>query len=395
MTIQPVQPPISEASESPLPPIPVVLSGGASRLYKIVVHAGLLAELGQACQSVLPADARILLLTDAQVAERYLPAATQALQAAGFEVVPCIIPAGEGSKTLAQAQTVYELLLQSGFTRKDAIVGLGGGVVGDLSGYCASTYHRGMALIHVPTTLVAQVDSAIGGKTAVNFDRVKNIVGTFYQPLAVLSDPTLLESLPPRESAAGMAEVIKYGLIESSCLGAGSAEVWSADGSFFAWLLHHTEQGTLRQHFPAMIRRCAAIKAAVVMQDELETQGLRFFLNLGHTFGHAYESLSQYGLLHGEAVAIGMVKAVRLAIQLGMIPPVLETQLLALYQPWQLPSQPPPMMSFEPSALLQKMRQDKKNRDARIRLILPVEQAGQVVVRNDIPDAQILEILRA
>ncbi len=388
--------PLSRSQEdaSPLSPISVMLSGAASRHYDIVVRAGLLQSLGPLCQPVLLADARILILTDAQVAERYLSLATQTLQASGFEVVPCIIPAGEGSKTLAQAQKVYELLLQSGFTRKDAILGLGGGVVGDLSGYCASTYHRGMALIHVPTTLVAQVDSAIGGKTAVNFDRVKNIVGTFYQPLAVFSDPVLLESLPPRELAAGMAEVIKYGLIEASCLAENVADGADGyEGDFFGWLLNHTEKGTLRQHFPEMIRRCAAIKAAVVMQDELETKGLRFFLNLGHTFGHAYESLSQYGLLHGEAVAIGMVKAVRLSIQLGLIDPALEAQLLALYQPWELPAQPPSTMTFEPAALLQKMRQDKKNRDARIRLILPVKQAGQVVVRDDIPDAQILALL--
>jgi 3-dehydroquinate synthase len=364
--------------------IPVVLSGAGTREYEIVVRPGLLQELGACCQKILPADARILVLTDTNLAEKYLPQVTSVLQSAGFEVAPCIIPAGEGSKTLAQAQQVYDIAMQSGFTRKDAILGLGGGVVGDLSGFCASTYHRGMALIHVPTTLVAQVDSAIGGKTAVNFERVKNIVGTFYQPQAVLADTDLLKSLPPRELAAGMAEVIKYGLIETSCTG---------ETGFFAWLLQHTQQGTLREHFPEMISRCAAIKAGVVMQDELETKGLRFFLNLGHTFGHAYESLSAYGLLHGEAVAIGMVKAVRLSIHLGMVQPEMEQQLLVLYEPWQLPVQPPATMQFEPQALLQKMRQDKKNRDARIRLILPTGQTGEVVVRDDISDLQILGFL--
>jgi len=309
---------------------------------------------------------------------------THALQAADFEVIPCVIPAGEESKTLAQAQKVYEVALNSGLTRKDAILGLGGGVVGDLSGYCASTYYRGMALVHVPTTLVAQVDSAIGGKTAVNFERVKNIVGTFYQPLAVLADPQTLQTLPPREMAAGMAEVIKYGLIETSCTG---------QRGFFDWLIQQTQAGTLRANLPEVIRRCAAIKAAVVMEDELETKGLRFFLNLGHTFGHAYESLSNYALLHGEAVAIGMVKALRLSIQLGMVQPELEEQLLMLYEPWQLPVDPPEAMKFDPQALLQKMRQDKKNRDANIRLILPTGQTGEVIVRDDIPEARILECL--
>lgn len=364
--------------------ITVTLSAITERKYDIVVRPNLMADLGSECSRVLPADARILVLTDTHLSERYLPQVTKSLNQNGFEVIPCVIPAGEGSKTLTQAQQVYELALQSGLTRKDAILGLGGGVVGDLSGYCASTFHRGMALIHVPTTLVAQVDSAIGGKTAVNFDRVKNIVGTFYQPLAVLADTTTLETLPPRELAAGMAEVIKYGLIETSCTG---------ETGFFDWLLKHTQAGTLRANFPEMIHRCAAIKAAVVMEDELETKGLRFFLNLGHTFGHAYESLSQYGLLHGEAVAIGMVKALRLAIRLGMTPAHLEEQLLSLYQPWNLPVEPPSTMQFEPQALLQKMRQDKKNRDANIRLILPTGAAGNVITRSDIPEAQILECL--
>ena len=364
--------------------IPVVLSAAVHREYPITVRFNLLDQLGDECKRVLPADARILVLTDHQVADRYLPQVTQALQAGGFEVIPCIIPAGEESKTLAQAQKVYEVALSAGLTRKDAILGLGGGVVGDLSGYCASTYYRGMALVHVPTTMVAQVDSAIGGKTAVNFERVKNIVGTFYQPLAVLSDPQTLTTLPPREMAAGMAEVIKYGLIEISCTG---------KSGFFDWLLQHTQAGTLQAHLPELIHRCAAIKAAVVMEDELETKGLRFFLNLGHTFGHAYESLSHYKLLHGEAVAIGMVKAVRLAIQLGMVQPELEAQLLELYEPWQLPVNPQENMAFEPQALLQKMRQDKKNRDANIRLILPTGQIGEVIVRDDISEALILECL--
>lgn len=364
--------------------IPVVLSAAVKREYEITVRSGLLQTLGTACQPVLPADARILLITDSHLADQYLPQVTKALQDAGFEVIPCIIPAGEGSKTLAQAQQVYELALQSGLTRKDAILGLGGGVIGDLSGFCASTYHRGLSLIHVPTTLVAQVDSAIGGKTAVNFDRVKNIVGTFYQPLAVLADPLALESLPPRELAAGMAEVIKYGFIETSCTG---------ESGFFEWLMRHTQQGTLRGAFPEMIKRCAAIKASVVMQDELETKGLRFFLNLGHTFGHAYESLSAYGLLHGEAVAIGMLKALRLSIRLGLVQPELEAQLLALYEPWQLPIAAPKGMHFAPEDLLRKMRQDKKNHDARIRLILPTGKTGQVVVRDDISEAQILDCL--
>jgi 3-dehydroquinate synthase len=313
-----------------------------------------------------------------------LPTTTESLTAAGFDVLPCIIPAGEPSKSLTQAQAVYEIAMQAGFTRKDAILGLGGGVIGDLAGFCASTYHRGTQLIHVPTTLVSQVDSAIGGKTAVNFGKVKNIVGTFYQPLLVLSDSNALDSLPERELAAGMAEVIKYGLIETSCTG---------NTGFFDWLLKHAKTKTLQAAFPEMIRRCCEIKAGVVMQDELETKGLRFFLNLGHTFGHAYESLSNYGLLHGEAVGIGMQKAVRMSVSLGLLPNTVEPLLLELYQHTGLLACTQQAPRFPADELLGKMKLDKKNRDANIHLVLPVEPLGNVVVRDDIGDAAILRIL--
>lgn len=366
--------------------IEVVLSAAQDRRYSIIVQPGLLKRLGEECRTVLAPDARILLLTDTNLDKRYLPTATEGLRAAGFEVLPCVIPAGEQSKALSQAQTVYEVAMQAGFTRKDAILGLGGGVIGDLAGFCASTYHRGMGLIHVPTTLVSQVDSAIGGKTAVNFGKVKNIVGTFYQPLRVLSDSETLASLPERELAAGMAEVIKYGLIETSCAG---------NTGFFNWLLEHAKANTLRAVFPEMIRRCCEIKAAVVMQDELETKGLRFFLNLGHTFGHAYESLSNYSLLHGEAVAIGMLKAIRMSVSLGILPGVVEPQVLELYSHTGLLDCTRHASQFAPEALLGKMKLDKKNRDVNIRLVLPIEPLGSVIVRDDISDAAILSILEA
>lgn len=364
--------------------IEVVLSASEPRQYSILVAPGLIQKLGETCQPVLPADAKILLLTDTHLAERYLETAMASLQASGFNVVPLVIPAGEQSKSLSQAQLVYEAILQASMTRKDVIIGLGGGVIGDLAGFCASTFHRGMGVIHVPTTLVAQVDSAIGGKTAVNFGKIKNIVGTFHQPLRVISDATALETLPERELAAGLAEVIKYGLIETSCTG---------ESGFFQWLLDHAQAGTLRAHFTEMIRRCCEIKAAVVMQDELETKGLRFFLNLGHTFGHAYESLSDYGLLHGEAVAIGMQKALRLSVSLGMFPASVEGQLEALYRHTGLlhcVQQPQP---YTPDALLGKMKQDKKNRDANINLVLLLNTAGQVLVRSDVPNDRILQVL--
>jgi 3-dehydroquinate synthase len=365
-----------------LAPVQVVLSGGEVRQYPIVAQAGLLARLGEECLKVLPAGAKILILTDTHLETRYLEPVATSLRQAGFVVSQLVIPAGESSKSFEQARQVHEALLANHMTRKDVILGLGGGVIGDLAGFCASTYHRGMGLIHVPTTLVSQVDSAIGGKTAVNLGQVKNLVGTFYQPLAVLADTDALLTLPPRELAAGMAEVIKYGLIETSCDGGTG---------FFEWL--ETHASNLKPLFPEMIRRCAEIKASVVMQDELETKGLRFFLNLGHTFGHAYESLSQYGILHGEAVAIGMMKAVRLSVQLDLLPAEVIGRLEKLYEATGLAEAVRNAPAYAPADLLAVMKHDKKNRDANIRLVLPIQGCGQVVVRDDIPDTTILSVL--
>ncbi|WP_373531705.1 3-dehydroquinate synthase [Vampirovibrio sp.] len=364
--------------------VEVLLTASEPRCYAIVAQSGLLSRLGQECQTVLAKGAQILVLTDTHLENRYLPQVITGLKAAGFEVTPLVIPPGEASKRFEQAWHVHEALLANGFTRKDAILGLGGGVIGDLAGFCASTYHRGMGLIHVPTTLVSQVDSAIGGKTAVNLGAVKNLVGTFYQPLRVLADTDTLLSLPPRELAAGMAEVIKYGLIETACDG---------QSGFFNWLESHAN--CLQPVFPEMIRRCAEIKAAVVMQDELETKGLRFFLNLGHTFGHAYESLSDFGILHGEAVAIGMLKAVRLSCQLGLFPVEAIDRLQGLYAETGLLPCVENAPAYAAQDLLAVMRHDKKNRDGNIRLVLPIETLGRVMVRDDIPDEAILSVLKS
>jgi 3-dehydroquinate synthase len=356
-----------------------------SRRYDIVIQPGLLGQqgrLGDEIRSLAPADAKILMLTDANLAGLYQEQVEKSLHAAGFEVYTCVIPAGEASKSLAQAQEVFEQSLAAHMSRKDIMLALGGGVVGDLAGFCASTYHRGMPLIQVPTTLVAQVDSAIGGKTAVNFGQVKNIVGTFHQPLRVMIDPDTLDTLPERERIAGLAEVVKYGLIETSCTG---------ETGFFEWQQMHADN--LRAVYPEMIRRCCAIKASVVMQDEFETKGLRYFLNLGHTFGHAYESLSHYGLLHGEAVAIGTLQAAVLAARLGLFPAEAALRTEALLKKLGLLDVLRQAGDFPPQSLLERMRQDKKNHGDAIRLVLPEGELGRVVVRDDIPDAQILAVL--
>lgn len=362
--------------------VPVVLSHSEPRRYSIVVQSGLLKRVGEECAQILAPQSKVLILTDSNIEKRYLPIVQQSLESAGFSVNTCVIPAGEASKSLTQAQTVFDAALAANLSRKDAILGLGGGVIGDLAGFCASTWHRGMNLIHVPTTLVAQVDSAIGGKTAVNFGHVKNMVGTFYQPQAVLADPDALSSLPPRELSAGLAEVVKYGLIETSCTG---------ETGFFDWLLKHASN--LTPVFPEMLRRCAAIKASVVMQDETETKGLRHFLNLGHTFGHAYESLSEYDILHGEAVAIGLEQAARLSVHLGIFPKELYEQIAPLLTQVGLGESLKKQANYPPEALFAAMRQDKKNLGNHIRLILPEQTAGKVAIRTDIPDALILQVL--
>ena len=354
----------------------------APRRYDIVIRPGLLDTLGEECRRILAEGARVLIITDANLAGSLLPRAEAALKSAGFSTLQQILPAGETSKSLEQATLVFEKALQNKFTRKDAILALGGGVVGDLAGFCASTYHRGLSLIQVPTTLVAQVDSSIGGKTAVNFGQVKNIVGTFYQPLAVLQDPDLLESLPERERVAGLAEVVKYGLIETSATG---------ESGFYEWLMAHANN--LRPVYAEMIYRCCAIKAAVVMQDELETKGLRYYLNLGHTYGHAYEALSNYRLLHGEAVAIGLEKAATQAMHLGLWPKEHVRQLGDLLRQLGFGPVLNKAAGFQSLALLTRMQQDKKNVGGGIKLVLPDGQPGQVVVRDDVSEGDILTVL--
>ncbi len=361
----------------------VALAPIENREYSVVVGADLLQTIGEECATVLnPTKTQLLLLTDTYLGERYGGTAQASLQAAGFRVTTLIVPAGETTKSLTQAQVIFETLSQQEFSRNDAIVALGGGVIGDLAGFCAATYHRGIAVIQVPTTLVAQVDSAIGGKTAVNLGTLKNIVGTFYQPKRVIADTDLLQTLPPREFAAGMAEVIKYGLIESSCTGENTG--------LFGRLLEHAEANTLHSVLPEIIHRSIAIKAAVVMKDEFETLGLRYFLNLGHTFGHAYESLSDFDLLHGEAVAIGLEKAVRLAVKLNQFPKPILSDLHRLLRACGLGDALDKAPAFDSDALLAVMRQDKKNQRGLIRLILPTESVGRVVVRDDIQTEAIL-----
>jgi 3-dehydroquinate synthase len=271
-----------------------------SRSYDIVIKSGLISELAARLQSITSTE-RIGIVTDRHVARHYLPAVLTQCERAGFHPVPVVLPPGEKNKTLATVGKILDVLAKERFERKSLLIALGGGVVGDLTGFAAAIYQRGIPFVQVPTTLVAQVDSSVGGKTGVDHRLGKNLIGAFHQPKAVWIDPILLRTLPKREWIAGLAEVIKYGII--------------ADKAFFAYLermmpsLLKLEPQAVMQ----IVKRSCEIKAQVVAEDEQESDRRRI-LNYGHTIGHALEALGGYrSLIHGEAVGIGLVLEADLA----------------------------------------------------------------------------------
>jgi 3-dehydroquinate synthase len=277
------------------------------RAYDILIGPGLLEAAGERLQAMFPGR-RFGIVTDSEVASAQLPRLTRSLDAAGLRHSAVIVPNGESSKSMARLDEVVEGLLEARLERGDIVLALGGGVIGDLAGFAASVTRRGMDFVQIPTTLLAQVDSSVGGKTGINSPHGKNLIGAFHQPKLVLADLTALETLPPREFAAGYAEVVKYGLID--------------DEPFFFWLEEHQPKifagGPARAE--AVARACAA-KTRFVLADEKET-GVRALLNLGHTFGHALEKATGFSsrLLHGEGVSIGMVLAHGFSARLGLAP---------------------------------------------------------------------------
>ena len=279
------------------------------RSYPILIGEGLLDTAGDHLASLLPRK-RTAIVTDEHVAELHLQRLLDACEKAGISAEPIVLPAGESSKSFPHLEWLCEQLLELGIERKDAIVAFGGGVIGDLVGFAASILRRGCPFVQIPTTLLSQVDSSVGGKTGINTPQGKNLIGAFHQPKLVLIDTGVLDTLPDRELMAGYAEVVKYGLID--------------DPDFFAWLEENVEDvlsGDPAKRAHAIATSCRA-KARVVEQDEFETKGLRALLNLGHTFGHALEAEKGYGgdLLHGEAVALGMVLAFELSVEMGLCP---------------------------------------------------------------------------
>ena len=286
--------------------IPVDIAG---RPYEVRVAPGLLADLAGQCGALLR-KARVPIVTDVNVHAAWGATVEQSLVAAGFEPRWKVLPAGEATKSWKQLAEVVDWLLAEEVERKDHVIALGGGVIGDLTGFAAAVLKRGCNFIQLPTTLLAQVDSSVGGKTAINTAAGKNLAGAFHQPSLVLADPLTLDTLPPREVAAGYAEVVKYGLL--------------GDAAFFAWC--ETNGAALMSGDPAAreyaVATSVAAKAAIVAQDEFETTGQRALLNLGHTFGHALEAQTGFSdrLLHGEAIALGMVLAARYSARRGLIP---------------------------------------------------------------------------
>jgi 3-dehydroquinate synthase len=344
------------------------------RRYPIRIGAGLLDE-GEWRDALRGRHA--LVVTDGKVAPLYLARVLDALGALRHDAL--VLPAGEGAKTLDNTARVLDALAKLGASRDAAVIALGGGVVGDLAGFAAATWMRGVDFVQLPTTLLAMVDSSVGGKTGVNIAAGKNLVGAFHQPRAVFIDTATLATLPPREYAAGLAEVVKYGAI--------------GDAAFFTWLEAHAD--ALNAHDEDALAEAIAFscryKAGVVARDERE-QGERALLNFGHTFGHALEAERGYGeLLHGEAVAIGMVLAASLSSRLGRAPAEDTERLLQLLSRFGLPVEPP---HAKPDALLARMRLDKKNVSGRLRLIL-WRGIGKAEIVPDVDEAAVHAVLAA
>lgn len=322
-----------------------------------------------------------LLVTDSNLANLHAAVVRQSLIADGWKCETEVLPAGEKSKSLDIVTKVYDRLIEMNADRRTVIVAVGGGVVGDAAGFIAATYTRGLPFVQIPTTLLSAVDSSVGGKTGVNHPRAKNMIGAFYQPIGVLIDTAALQTLPDREYRAGLAEVVKYGVI--------------LDEDFFAYLEDHIEAINSRQ--PEVVRHIVAkscrLKADVVERDEYEATGLRAVLNYGHTFGHAFEALCGYGqLLHGEAVAIGMVYASRLAERRGLIDGGITDRQVRLLAALHLPTELPPGVNLSTDAVVERMRLDKKAVSGNLRFVLPT-RLGEVKTFGDIPEAEVRAVL--
>jgi len=350
----------------------------AGRGYHIYVGPGLLPRLSDYLRD-LPVSRKALLITNPKVGALYGDLAEKNMREAGFEVVTAMVPDSEEAKSLAEAGRLYDLAYNGGLDRQSPVIALGGGVVGDLAGFVAATYMRGVPFIQVPTTLLAQVDSSVGGKVAVNHPQGKNIIGAFYQPKLVLADVNVLATLELREVKAGLAEVIKYGVI--------------ADADFFGWLEKNLER--ILNLEPEALTHAIAVscrtKADIVEEDETE-QGRRAILNFGHTFGHALEALAGYSVFrHGEAVAAGMVAEAGLAAAMGVFPLHEAGHLAELVKRAGLPAAiPASIITGRLNEFLSLLQRDKKAYSGQYTFALPV---GRAEIFRDVPVNVIKESL--
>jgi 3-dehydroquinate synthase len=347
------------------------------RSYDIHIEPGCLNRIGAAMRRLFDAESRCLVVSNEVVAPLYLEGVRKSLEDSGWQASACILPDGEDSKNMQQWGRIIDALMQAKLARNEPVVALGGGVIGDMAGFAAACYRRGIPFVQVPTTLLAQVDSSVGGKTAINHPHGKNMIGAFYQPKLVWIDPQVLRTLEMRQLRAGLAEVIKYGLIRDRAfferISAQMPDLLALDEALVS---------------EAILDSCRH-KAEVVVADEIE-HGERALLNLGHTFGHAIESLTGYRqFLHGEAVAIGTCMAARLSEQRGNAAAGMEACIVRTYQAAGLPTDIP---RFDAATWLDAMGHDKKNIGSRIRYIL-LRGIGEAFIAEDVQPDEIRRLV--
>ena len=336
------------------------------RSYDVRAGSGILSSIGAGMHELFGPGRTVAVITDSNVGPLYAELTTASLRQAGLEVRAVITaPAGEASKSLRVTEDICAQLAAAGINRKSIIVALGGGVIGDLAGFCAAVFQRGIPFVQAPTTVLAQVDSSVGGKTGVNLAIAKNSVGCFHQPRLVIADTATLATLPRREWNEGFAEIIKHAAIRDGAMLDAIEEIAHGKGDL-----------------AALIKRNIEIKARIVEQDEFETKGLRALLNFGHTIGHAIEAAATYGtLLHGEAISMGLVAALDLSTRLSTLPQRDASRMIALLRRFDLPVRLPEGMSTE--ALIRSLTHDKKFEDGQVRFVL-LRSAGDAFVSHDV-----------
>ncbi len=352
-----------------LPDVSIIMVSLPDASYGISVRAGLIRGAGHVLPELSTSD-RVAIVTDAHVAPHYLALLEASLRERGYEPLSVVIPTGEDAKNLHTVGMVYDRLLESRIERSTPLIALGGGMVGDITGFVAATVLRGIPFIQMPTTLLAMVDASVGGKTGVNHAVGKNLIGSFHQPIAVLADVEALRTLPPRELRAGLAECIKHDIIR--------------DGEGFNRLERTIDRALALdlEYLTSLITHNVMIKAAVVEADPFE-DGERAHLNFGHTFGHAIEKVCKFSMLHGECVAMGIVAASRLAARLGMMSENNATRIRDLLARAELPVSG---LTLSTDEVMEAMRSDKKVVGGKMRFVLP-DRIGHVVVRDNVSEA--------